>query len=245
MSLRDSGTNARRAVDVTRIAEAIKMPGIDPRHWVSYGTVGTERDDGTFDTTDPKAVYNGPEGLEVDVLLEPLGFAVTAHYSGIHGGAKATIVAPIKAGDRVLVVLPEGELTYPVIVAVLHSNAVKVPLGDDGKPLFRNDKVFVWGQGIAIDIQNSAGAKATLKADGEVVVEPAAGKLVKLGTDTAPLQFAGLGDAIEQYLGEIKTAFNKHKHEDTKPEVGSTSGGTDTTITGVSPVKSSNVKVKV
>ena len=50
---RPRGAIGKPVPDVQRVAEAISMPGIDPRSWVVGGTVGVRQADGSFDTTDP------------------------------------------------------------------------------------------------------------------------------------------------------------------------------------------------
>lgn len=237
-----------RAGDFAKQREAIKGPGADTRYWVSLGTVGVQKDDGTVDATDPQAVVITPRGVFVDVFLQPLGAWVTARLQLGVGGRSCSIMAPIRAGDEVVVVLADGGLVTPVIVAILNNATGKLPLEQsDNKPVFRNDRLSIFAKDVPVEIRTASGARAILKTDGEVVIEPAAGKLVKIGSDTAPLQFAGLGDAIEEYLGEIKSAFNGHTHPIPIPSgapIGVTSP-TASTITGVVPVKSSNVKIKV
>jgi hypothetical protein len=152
-----SGTVTRSGLDTRRLAESLRTPGIDPRHWVSYGTVGTVGDKGEVSYTDTHAIYIGPEGVEVDVILEPSGIACTCHYAGIAGGVSSTILAPIHPGDRVLVCLPDGDFSGPpTIVAILHSAAVPVPLGADRKPVFKNDRIFVWGQSVPVEVNATA-----------------------------------------------------------------------------------------
>lgn len=147
------GTNIRRVLDTRRLAEALKAPGIDTRHWVSYATVCTVDDEGTVNPNDHRAIYVGPEGVEVDVLLEPLGIPVTCKYAGCAGGREAVIMAPIRPGDRVLVTLPDGDaMQTPVILAVLNSAEHKVPLDIDRKPTFKNDRVMVWSRVLPVEI---------------------------------------------------------------------------------------------
>ena len=179
-------TNIRRAWDTQRLAKALTMPGIDPRHWVSYGTVGVMSDEGDFDPDNQHAVYVGPEGVEVDVLLEPLDLMVTAHYSGIQGGCHATITTPIKPGDRVLVVLPDGDPGLPpVIMSILHSTYCPVPLGADKKPIFRNDRVFVWAEDVDIDIRANNNVRLQVKQDGTILLGDGATEQLVKGTTYA------------------------------------------------------------
>lgn len=194
------GTGTRRIADVKRLAEALKSAGIDPRHWCSYGTVAVVNDAGVPNVTDPHAIWIGPEGVEVDVLLEPLRIPVTAHYGGIMGGCSATIISPIKPGDQVLVILPEGDLMGPpVISCILHSASCPVPMGPDQKPLFKNDRVMVFSEDTPIEIRTKSGSKVTLTQDGKAQVEAA---LVELGAkDLLPTTGVVNGEGIDPFTG--------------------------------------------
>lgn len=156
------------ALDIRRFGQAIKQAGIDPRHWVSYGTVGTVDDDGDIDFTDVRAVYIGPQGVECDVILEPLNIHVCAVYAGIAGGRETSFFAPIKPGDRVLVTLPDGDPTVPpVIVAVLHSAADRMPIAN-GKPIFQNNLVFLQTESVDIDVRTKNGGRVLIQQNGTV-----------------------------------------------------------------------------
>jgi len=138
----------RKPLDVGRLGNALARAGIDPRSWVSYGTVATVGDNGEVDYTDPAAVLVTGDGVDVDVYLEPLGIPVTANYVGLQGGKKVSIFSPIKPGDRVLVVLPDGDtLGPPAIVAILHSAYDRLPLGADNLPIFQNDRLLIHSDG--------------------------------------------------------------------------------------------------
>lgn len=172
--MRSRGAQARHSLDIRRVAEAIKGQGIDPRLWASYGTVAVVSEDGEVDYEDPNAVYVGPEGVEVDVILEPLDIPAVCKYAGMEGGCSVTVVAPIRAGDRVLVICPDGDLTSPTIVAVLHSAACPMPVDPDdprGRSLFKNDRTLIYAREAAgpIDIRTEGGARLEMTQGGEVV----------------------------------------------------------------------------
>lgn len=207
-----TGTGTRSTLDTRMLAEALKGPGIDSRHWVSYGTVGTVDDQGNANYSDARSVYVGPEGVEVDVILEPLGLPVTCHYYGVQGGQSVTFLTPIHAGDRVVVILPEGSpATPPVIVAILHSAHDKVPIGDDNLPIFRNDRVFLWTKDVDIDIRTKNGARVDITQDNKVNVR--AGH-VNLGSDDPPQQlvqgnnFKGASDQLAGATSDWASAVN-------------------------------------
>ena len=154
--------------DWASIAEALARPGMDPREWLCWGTVATMDDEGKAHYDDPHAVHQGPEGVEVDVYLETLDKLVTCHYPGIQGGGRVYVGAPIGPGDRVVVGMPEGDTGGCVILAIGNGASDPVPLGDDKKPIFQNDRLLVWAKSVPIDIRTAGGAEIFLEQDGSV-----------------------------------------------------------------------------
>lgn len=236
------GTSVRQTPDTGRLATALSMAGIDPRYWVSYGTVGVEKDDGTVDFTDPLAVFISPEGVEVDVCLEPLGIVVTCLYTGVQGGDKVSMMSPIEPGDRVLVNLPDGDTAGPpAIEAILHSANNPMPVGEDGLPIFQNDRLLIWAAAdVPVDMQQAGGSRVELRTNGDIVGTPADGSKVKWGGET-DLEDAGLGNSIQAHLDAIKSWADTHIHPD--PSSGSTGVPTNPSP-DVPDVTSSNVQVK-
>lgn len=189
----------RKALDVRRMAAGLAAPGIDPRTWVSYGTVCTVGDDGEPDFSDENAVFIDGAGVEVDVRLEPLNTVVTCVYAGVQGGARVSIFSPIKAGDRVLVTLPDGDgLGPPVIKAILHSAASQLPM-ESGLPIFQNDRLLIYSEGQDVDVR-AIGANATVTADN-----------VQLGSRSADEPHV-LGNRWLQMMTQVLTDLLAHKH---------------------------------
>lgn len=137
---RPRGAVGRPKIDVQRVAEALAMKGIDPRLWVSAGTVGTVDPDGGFSTTRlvdtpgdgpqvPEATYTDSLGLVADVRLEPAGDIVTARWPGISVGRFGSLLFPLRAGDEVVVLFPDGNLDSPAatIIALLPDETAPVP----------------------------------------------------------------------------------------------------------------------
>lgn len=139
--------------DVRRLSEALRSDGIDPRHWSSHATVGTTGDDGTFDPGDGKAIHIAPDGVWLDVLLEPRLIPLTVRLA-LGAGVHAHIQAPVRPGDRVLVLIPDGNYANaPTAVAILNSEGQKIPLGSDGKPVFQNDRLLIQcGGGMPVQV---------------------------------------------------------------------------------------------
>lgn len=147
-----------RAIDFARIARALVRPGMDARHWVSYGTVATlTGPGGTPNYSDPNGILCTPAGIEVDVVLEPMGYHLTCRY-GIAAGSCA-INTPINPGDQVVVAIPDGDASMvPQIIAIIPGSSDPMPVGEDGLPLFKNDRLMIYaGQGVPIEIRSADG----------------------------------------------------------------------------------------
>lgn len=175
------GTETARPLDVGRMGRALVQPGIDPRHWVSYGTVCTINADGTPNYTDEQAVYVDADGCKVDVLLSPTMQHVTARYPGVQGGATGTIYTPIRPGDEVLVEIPEGSLAWPpVITRILSGEHSRLPMNPDRTPIWQNDRILVHGRGVKVQVMAEGAGAGQVNAltDGTVT----------LGADTATEQ---------------------------------------------------------
>lgn len=154
------------------LGEGLRGPGMDTRRWVAFGTVAVIDDDGNANYTDTRAIYIGPEGVDVDVELDPTGEAITAHYAGIMGGKDVCIFSPIRPGDRVLVVMPEGTNGGPpVVVAILNNANDKIAIDPaDKKPYFKNDRVLIYSTKTDVDIRTKDGARVEIRQDNTVNV---------------------------------------------------------------------------
>jgi hypothetical protein len=213
---------------------------IDTRFWCSYGTVCVIDDAGNVSVTDEEAVIVAADGVYADVLLEPSGIPTTCRVQLGVGGNSCTIFCPIRAGDEVLVTLPNGDTGMPpLIVAVLNNKTAKLPMEPNKQPVFKNDRLSIFAKDVPIEIRNAAGASARLETDGTVVVIPAPTKQVLLG-DSTGTQPVGLGAAIETYLGKIRAFLVAHTH----PVSGTTASASLTNIDAVPGVQSPNVQVK-
>lgn len=192
-------------IDVARVREAIKGAGIDPRYWVSYGSVAAVGDNGDIDYSDPTVVHIAPDGTYCDVVLHPSQLAVTCRYVGMQGGPGVQVISPIHVGDEVLVVLPAGSPSGPpCIVQVMHSNYAKVPLGEDRKPLFQNDRVLVYAKDVPIDLRTGGGTRLQVDPDGTATLS---GGTVVLDSDNTRLGSEGAWHPVMQG-DNFRTALN-------------------------------------
>lgn len=191
---RRRGTTQGPALDVSAFARALAIPGGDLRHWVSYGTVAAVQDDaGNADTSDPGAIVITPAGVEVDVVLEPSNYPVTCRH-GVSAGT-VFICTPIKVGDQVVVGIPEGDVSMvPQVLAIIPGGSAPIPTGEDGKPIFQNDRVLVFAKGVPVDLRTDGGAQAILNPDGSIAVTAGSGKNLILNAGSAGV--ARVGDPV-------------------------------------------------
>ena len=114
---------------------------------MDLGTVCTVGDDGSLDVNDPQSVCTAPDGVTADVYLATAGAAVPCRVALGVGGDGAQVIAPVKPGDEVVVLIAGGNMQLPpTIVAVLNNNFNRAPLDSSGKPLFKNDRLLVWSK---------------------------------------------------------------------------------------------------
>ena len=180
------GTRVVGSIDPSALREGLASPGMDTRYWCSRGTVGTVDDNGEEHFDDPHAVWIGPEGVECDVILQPLGQRVTALWGE---GGDVTDIAPIRAGDQVVVEFPDGVLMGGKILCIIKSRANKQPM-ITGKPIFDNKRRLIHAKTAAIDVQTAGaegGTPSQFFMDQAAIVTTVANR-VNLGMFEAPQQ---------------------------------------------------------
>jgi hypothetical protein len=199
------GTDIRTGFDQGNLRKAGTGIGTDLRYWVGQGTVASINGDGEFNFTDPKAIWNGPEGVTVDVRMEPLDIPIACQYAGESAGG-VTIMTPITPGDRVLVECPDGDLTTPIITKILQSGSNRQP-SEGGRPIFDNRRLLVYAKAVPIDLRTSDKTRILMEQNGTVTVT---GTAVKLG-GSAATEKAVLGTTqaseLTTLLGDIAAAF--------------------------------------
>jgi hypothetical protein len=74
----------------------------------------------------PNAIVISPAGVDVDVILEPSGYPAPAAGASRHGAVY--ICTPIHAGDQVLVIIPDGDVSMvPEIVKIIPGSSDPIP----------------------------------------------------------------------------------------------------------------------
>ncbi len=184
---RQAGTNIRRELDVTKVGASLRQPGIDPRAWVEYGTVASVGSaDGTPDFQNGNAIVIAPDGIYVDVVLGTDEYPTPCRYGHQHGAV--FLLMPIRPGDLVEVTIPGGDMAAgPSISKVLGGPHTPIPVDDNGLPRFKNDRAFLYGDGVPVEIRTSGGGVVIVNPDGTVI----------LGRDDAAEQFV-LGTTYRQ-----------------------------------------------
>jgi hypothetical protein len=196
------GTRTTGGLDPASLREGLASPGMDTRFWQSLGTVGTIDDSGEPNYADPHSVWIGPEGVECDVILQPLMQRVTALWG--FGGEIADI-APIHPGDQVLVACPNGDLMTPVITTIIHSRANKQPM-TAGVPIFDNRRRLIYARKGDVDIKVAQG-DSTVRVDKGKAIVAAGGTSIQVNQDDVQLGDDGAshplmyGDSYQQALG--------------------------------------------
>lgn len=191
-SRRPIGHTPAREPDARLISEGLKAPGMDTREWIDYGTVASLRDDdGQPDFSDPNAVVIAPRGVEVDVLYGVNQTPITCKY-GTQCGV-GVILTPIRPGDLVLVSIPGGDPgNGGKILSVMPGPHTPLPVEDDGKPIFRNDRVSITARGVPIEIRTTGGGKVVIDEDDIKATNP----------NGAVVELTGDGD-VKVHGGEV------------------------------------------
>lgn len=114
---RAAGTRKPRPIDARSLGEALSYPGIDPRTWLSYGTVD---EDGV--------AFDEDMGPLVPVTLQPSQTQVMCAVGSMVAGDLEGEYTPFIEGDTVLVAIPHGmERGTPAIIARFNNARAKFP----------------------------------------------------------------------------------------------------------------------
>lgn len=175
-----------KGLDVTRLANAVSRPGIDPRIWVSYAVLQTE----PFVDERP-----GKQGVFADVRLLPSGVMDTARVGAIYAGNGFGLYAPLHKDDEVLVCAPSGDPDEGlVIVQRLWSTS-------DPQPA----QVAQTPEDVMLVVEPDKNLRLTVQGSGNVYMTVDAGKIY-LGSpeNTEPV---ALGTQVQRYLDRLQPFF--------------------------------------
>jgi hypothetical protein len=156
-------------VDMGRLAAALRSPGIDPRKWIVAGTVGYRDDDGELQTGElleppgggpavPASTWTDADGCIVDVHVEPDGDVLACRWNGIAVGTFGSLLFPLRGGDNVLVLIPDGDQNSPdrtiVAVGACASRPIPTDWNNDRVLFDLNVPLEVRGPAVRIDSGN-------------------------------------------------------------------------------------------
>lgn len=210
-------------MDSALAAEAFKMPGIDPRQWISYGTV----DAGTPEQ--PPIIFKdadgnpNPYGPQVLVTLQPSGVTVPCRVAGAVAGDGEADWYPFVPGDEVIVVIPEGdERAGACIVGRLNQELDAFPLVVAGQDVTKNTfgfrrmrTPFIVETAAAYLIRSAlTGSQIGIDSEGKVIINDGDQGSLTIGPESIGLS-SGDGEAFvtvfpaskETYLGAGSATF--------------------------------------
>lgn len=199
------GSRVSSQIDVGRLIEAVRSPGIDTRVWCSLA-VAVE--DSHFDAD---------HGVFVDLILLPSEQAITARVGSDYAGNDfGNYRGKILKDDEVCVVIPTGAPAEgAIVVSRLWSAADKPPtLASE----HQDDQVTVLPEGKAIRTKVSGDSGVVeLSMESTLKVLAPTSEVVKLDENGLVLgssdqQFVALANLVLDRLNAIKSAFDGHTH---------------------------------
>lgn len=190
-------------MDQTTASEAFSRPGIDPRLWVSYGTIDE-------DTEDVKSIRfladDGtplPSGPLATVTLQPSGVTVVCRIASFIAGIGEGSWYPFQEKDEVLVVCPEGSTgAGPVIIGRLNQEIDKFPGIVAGQDATKNTFGF-WRMRTPFIIESAASILLrSAKTGSQIAIDPT-GQVILNNGDKNNLFISS--DVISLSSGDDKT----------------------------------------
>jgi hypothetical protein len=180
-------------MDHATAVEGFKMPGIDPRQWVSYGIVepGSPQDPSVRFKDD-----NGnpsPYGPMVDVTLQPSGITLPCRVAGAVAGEFEADWYPFVGGDEVIVLIPEGdERAGAVIIGRLNQELDQWPIAVAGQDATKNTfgfrrmrTPFIVETAASYLIRSAlTGAQIGIDSEGKVIVNDGDKGSMTIGPDS-------------------------------------------------------------
>lgn len=183
---------ARRArgIDHASTARAFSYGGIDPRVWISFGTV----DQTTEASQEQIVTFDADDGqVYVSVTLKPTDMQVRCRVGMLTAGPGEAFYFPFVSGDEVLVALPEGNPgAGATIIARLNNSYDPFPqtsvAGADPAQnsfgMIRTRSALTIESGATIMLRSAAaGAFARLDARGNITLRDGASGALQMGAE--------------------------------------------------------------
>ena len=168
--------------DMARLANALSIPGIDPRIWVSYAYLTSEP---YIETVD------GREDIIADIVLLPSQQEETARVGAIYAGNGFGFYCPLHKDDEVLVVAPSGDPDEGLVITQrLWSPAAPPP-----------QEVIDNPEDVTLVVEEGKNLRLHVLGAGNVVLAAEDGK-IKLGGEDAEKGVARMDDTTDN--GNLK-----------------------------------------
>lgn len=163
--------------DMARLANALSIPGIDPRIWVSYAYL----------TSEPYIeTVEGREDIVADIVLLPSQQEETARVGAIYAGNGFGFYCPLHAEDEVLVVAPSGDPDEGLVITQrLWSPADPPP-----------QEVIDNPEDVTLVVEEGKNLRLHVLGAGNVVLSAEEGK-IKLGGEDAEKGVARMDDTTD------------------------------------------------
>lgn len=189
-------------LDAAALGEIVRRPGIDPRQWVSVGTVDA--------TQEGPVTFDADEGYPtVDVTLQPSKVSVRARVLMPAAGNLEAEWHPFVPGDEVLVALCRGSELDCVILGRLNNGFAKFPASVAGQDPTTNSFGFVRRRtpfvaeyaGPYLLRQDTTGALLSIDAAGAVTLIDGSKGALQLSADVFGYQSADASCVLQLDLG--------------------------------------------
>lgn len=175
-----------KGLDVTRLANAVSRPGIDPRIWVSYAVLQTAP---VVDTRE------GKQGVFADVRLLPSGVLDTARVGAIYAGNGFGLYAPLHKNDEVLVCAPSGNPDEGLVITQ------RLWSTSDPQP----QQVADTPEDVTLVVEPDKNLRLSVQGSGNVYLTVDSGKIFLGSPDnTEPV---ALGTQVQRYLNRLQPFF--------------------------------------
>lgn len=201
------------SIDVSRLADAVSRPGIDPRVWVSYAIVQSEP---VVETA------QGQQDVFVDVLLVPTMQPDTARLCADYAGNGFGLYTPLHKDDEVVVIAPSGDPDEGLVIARRCWSPSDRPPAEAGQ--FPDDVLLVVEPGKNVRITTSGGGKVFL-GDAEAAQPVALGGTVSATADMATWMTAVTGVIKPLLPPPAQAAFNVPSTFGSIPTAGKVNAG--------------------
>jgi hypothetical protein len=193
-------------MDIASLRDLFSGPGVDTRSWLEYGQVQPDSGDShsvRFNDEDGNPL---PQGVMVDVKLQPGGIILPCRVGGHLAGTGEAEYSPFGPGDEVLVAIPSGdERQGGVIISRLTNTYDTFPRQVAGQDVTLNNVTFkrlktpyILETAASYLVRSAlTGAQLAMDASGNLFFSDGEGSLLSISQSVITLQ-TPKGEALLQ-----------------------------------------------